>query len=92
MFYTVQILLIESGQYVSEFSLAILQFDRRACLSSLLQGFNGLFLTLAQIFSLNFFSLKKRNKNSIIYLLESSLNRNVIFLYYGLLIQLYKCT
>ena len=51
MFYTVQILLIERAWAVcSEFSLAILQFDRRACLSSLLQGFNGLFLTLAQFF------------------------------------------
>ena len=51
MFYTVQIVLIERAWAVcSEFSLAILQFDRRAYLSSLLQGFNGLFLTLAQFF------------------------------------------
>lgn len=68
MFNTVQMLLLERAWAVrTNFSLVILQFDRRACLSSLFLGFNGLFLTLAQFFffSLNIFSLLKKKKEGI---------------------------
>lgn len=60
-------LLLERAWAVrTNFSLVILQFDRRPCLSSLFLGFNGLFLTLAQFFfCLNIFSLLKKKKEGI---------------------------